>query len=178
MTPHHCLSMEVSTWSCEVTVTKLSMSRRTSLFSCGLRVVVAVAACILSLNPLLGIGPVSLRFHTASVIFGVVVLGFGCVQWISMRNICKGRSKRLLVCDSDFVTVLLASADRLLVVSGVGVHLSSASVAGKCTSTFIPASDVEDIVIVEAFQRFRVVTALIVTRRNYQDSVVVFPVRV
>jgi GPI-GlcNAc transferase complex, PIG-H component len=67
-------------------------------------------------------------------------------------------------------------AERLLVIAGVGIQLWSERMNKHCTNTFIPAGDVENVVIVEAFQRFRVVTTLIVTRRNGQDSVVAFPV--
>ena len=70
--------------------------------------------------------------------------------------------------------------ESLLVIRGLGIQTSTSSntYLSKATTRFIPTTQIQDIVIHEAFKGFEVRFYLAVIVEGEQDAVVVFPVRI
>ena len=70
--------------------------------------------------------------------------------------------------------------ESLLVIRGLGIQTSTSSntYLSKATTRFIPTTQIQDIVIHEAFKGFEVRFYLAVIVEGEKDVVVVFPVRI
>ena len=119
----------------------------------------------------------------------------GCIQYACysggqrISDLC-GFQKGVYRCASDLLyhmtyvwsiklMTFAITEESLLVIRGLGIQTSTSSntYLSKATTRFIPTTQIQDIVIHEAFKGFEVRFYLAVIVEGEQNVVVVFPVR-
>jgi hypothetical protein len=81
---------------------------------------------------------------------------------------------------AEYNNVLIQTEESLLVIRGLGIQTSTSSpyFFSSSTTTFIPTTQIQDIVIHEAFKGLEVRFYLAIIVEDATEAVVVFPVRI